>query len=341
MNNYYMPAEWSKHKGTLISWPTNKETWEGIELTIQESMALLAATISNFELLYISIKKSDNKNSILNLIKKYECNESNIHILDIPNNDSWTRDYGPNYVCKKTNDSFEYGMNNWGYNAWGGKYPPWDLDNNFKTEFAKYIGCKNVFNTDMILEGGSIDVNGQGILLTTKSCLLNKNRNPKYNPSQIESKLKEFLGISEIIWIDDGIVGDDTDGHIDDFVRFVDEKTIVCAFENNPSDENYHNLNAAYNLLINNDTIKNNKINVIKLPMPKAKYFQDFRIPASYANFYFINGAILVPIFDDENDQIALDIFSKLRVDLKVIGIPGLNFVRGLGGIHCLTQQIY
>lgn len=345
MNNnkseYYMPPEWSRHRGTLIAWPSNAETWEGIEKEIRDSAAQLGALISNAEEVFISVKPSDSKSEIESLLGKHGANHKNIKLLDVPNNDSWTRDYGPNYVCREKGDKLEYAINNWAYNAWGGKYPPWDDDLKFKARFAESIGCKKIIQPEMILEGGSIDVNGDGVVLTTKSCLLNKNRNPRLNTNEIELRLRKFLGVHDIIWLGEGIAGDDTDGHIDDFVRFVKNDVIVCCFEEDQSDENHVPLSEAYNTLCSHEVVRENKIRIVKLPMPSPKYFRDFRVPASYANFYFINGAMIVPTFDDPNDLKAMKVFAGLRPDLKITGIPGINFVRGLGGVHCLTQQIY
>ena len=336
-----MPAEWAKHLGTLIAWPTNPETWEGTEKEIRSAIAGLAAEITLHEELYITIKTSDSKEEIIDYLRKNNAMMERVTLLDIPNNDSWTRDYGPNYVCREENGGAEWAINRWGYNAWGGKYPPWTQDNDFKSAFAEWIGCPELREPGMILEGGSIDVNGEGIVLTTKSCLLNPNRNPALSQPEIEKRLKKYLGVEDIIWIEEGIAGDDTDGHIDDFVRFIDTRNIVCCYEENRQEENFKALDEAYNTLLHHPVLKNRGISVHKLPMPGPKYFRDFRIPASYANFYFVNGGLLVPIFNDPMDEKVIGFLQSFRPDLKVKGIPGLDFVRGLGGIHCLTQQIY
>ena len=338
---YSMPAEWAKHLGTLIAWPTNSETWEGTENAIQNAVAFLAAQITLHENLYISVKISDSKPLILEALRERGAQMEKVILLDIPNNDSWTRDYGPNYVWREENGVITYAINNWGYNAWGGKYPPWTEDNDFKNSFAEWIGCPDLRQPGMILEGGSIEVNGDGIVLTTKSCLLNPNRNPSLSQAEIEKRLKKYLGAEEIVWIDEGIAGDDTDGHIDDFARFIDAKNIVCCYEENQKDENFKALDKAYQTLVHHPVIKSRGIAVHKLSMPGPKYFTDFRVPASYANFYFVNGALLVPVFDDPMDEKVIAFLQSFHSDLKVKGIPGIDFVRGLGGIHCLTQQIY
>ncbi len=334
-----MPAEWEKHRGTLLAWPSNPETWEGLLEEVGRSHAFLMARLSEAETVYLSLKPTDDRKKITSLISSFGGNLKQVHFLDIPNNDAWLRDSGPNYVFSV--DSQEIAINDWGYNAWGGKYPPWDEDEKLTGRFASFIGCKTVFRPGMILEGGSIDVNGKGVVLTTRSCLLNKNRNPKLTQAQIEENVKSYLGVQKIVWLGEGIAGDDTDGHVDDFARFMKEDTIVCSFEENTKDENHAPLREAYEQLCIETDLKGRKFKVVKLPMPSPKYFQDFRIPASYANFYFANGCVLLPTFKDPMDKVAVRILSKLRPDLKIVEVPGLDFVRGLGGVHCLTQQVY
>lgn len=338
---YYMPAEWETHKGTIVAWPSNKQTWQGVYSEVENSMASMVAVISRYEEVYLSLKPTDNKNQIMEMILNKNANEANILLLDIINNDSWTRDYGPNYLFSKDKKHLEIAVNNWGYNAWGEKYPPWKEDAKFARRFAQWMGCKSIFDHDMILEGGSIDVNGNGVLLTTSNCLLNINRNPHLRRDDIENNLRKYLGVEDIIWLKDGIVGDDTDGHIDDFARFISPEKIICCSESNKSDDNYEILNDAYSLFLNSSIIKKHDIEVVLIPMPSPKFYENIRLPLSYANFYFINGAILVPIFDDPLDDAVLEMFAKQLPSIEVIGIKGLPFLRGLGGIHCLTQQVY
>ncbi|EKD26791.1 MAG: hypothetical protein ACD_79C01014G0009 [uncultured bacterium] len=337
-NDWYMPAEWEEHKGTILVWPSNIETWGETINNVQSSIIELMKVISEFEKVFVTVKDAQTKYLLNNTIKSERI--KNVSVLEITNNDSWVRDFGPNFVLNRK-DKSKPAINNWRYNAWGGKYPPWEDDLIYTNKFAEISGYKDIFDIDMILEGGSIDVNGEGIVLTTKSCLLNKNRNPEMTMSEIEANLKKYLGVNEIIWIDEGIAGDDTDGHIDDFMRFVDKNNIVCCYEENKNDENYHVLDKAYNELINNSVIKESEIKVHKIPMPSPKYYKEIRIPASYANFYFVNGGLVVPVFDDTKDLEVLDFIQSLRPDLKVVGVNGIDFVVGLGGIHCLTQQVY
>jgi agmatine deiminase len=218
------------------------------------------------------------------------------------------------------------------------------LDNLAGEKMCEILGlpCEKI---NMVLEGGSIDVNGNGTLLTTESCLLNKNRNPDMTKEEIEQNLKKYFGINQILWLKDGIVGDDTDGHVDDITRFVDEKTIITAIEENKDDENYEPLMENYERLKSFKDLDGNPFNIIKLPMPEPQYYdypdqKNYRLPASYANFYITNKYVIVPIFNCKNDKIAIEILQKIFSDRKVVGIYAYDIVIGLGAFHCLTMQI-
>jgi agmatine deiminase len=225
----------------------------------------------------------------------------------------------------------------WDYNAWGNKYPPFDLDEVVPTRVAQVLDLP-VFYPTMILEGGSIDVNGAGTLLTTESCLLNPNRNPNLSREQIEQRLRDYLGAGQVLWLGPGIAGDDTDGHIDDLARFVSERTVVAVVEENRDDENYKPLRE--NLArLREMKIGRRKIDIVTLPMPKKIVREGQRLPASYANFYIANSCVLVPTFADPNDETALSILRKLFPDRRVIGIDCRELIWGLGTFHCLTQQ--
>jgi len=225
----------------------------------------------------------------------------------------------------------------WNYNAWGNKYPPFDLDEVAPTRVAEILEVP-VFYPGMILEGGAIDVNGAGALLTTESCLLNKNRNPNLSRDEIEQRLRDYLGVREILWLGDGIAGDDTDGHIDDLARFVSESTIVTAVEENRDDENYEPLRKNLARL---QTVKigGRAIEVITLPMPKKIIREGLRLPATYANFYIANTCVLVPTFSDPSDEAALSILRRCFPNRRVVGIDCRELIWGLGAFHCLTQQ--
>jgi agmatine deiminase len=225
----------------------------------------------------------------------------------------------------------------WDYNAWGNKYPPFDLDEVVPTRLAEILKLP-VFYPHMILEGGSIDVNGTGVLLTSESCLLNKNRNPNLSRDEVEQRLRDYLGVREILWLGDGIAGDDTDGHIDDLTRFVSERTIVTVVEENRDDENYQPLQE--NLArLREVKIGGRKLEILTLPMPKKIVREELRLPASYANFYIANTCLLVPTFADSNDEAALSTLRECFPDRRVIGIDCRELIWGLGTFHCLTQQ--
>lgn len=269
--------------------------------------------------------------------------DTNVHMDRVrfhrnPTNDCWVRDHGPIYVVRGSGEARERAFINWGYNAWGGKYPPFDRDNAIPSRISEEFG-ELAFDGGMILEGGSIDVNGQGLLLTSEACLLNPNRNPHLTKEQIEQRLKEMLGVRKILWVGDGIVGDDTDGHIDDVTRFVNERTIVTAVESDPADMNYRALKENFERLKQMTDLEGRPLEIVALPMPDAVWDEEFRLPASYANFLIINGKVLVPTYRCQNDDIALGILQKLFPDRNVVGIDCTPLVLGLGSIHCVTQQ--
>jgi agmatine deiminase len=268
-----------------------------------------------------------------------------ITFYHIPTNEPWCRDHGPIFLRRDRGPKSatgrirrgELAVVDWDYNAWGNKYPPFDLDEVVPTRVAENLDVP-VFYPRMILEGGSIEVNGAGALLTTESCLLNKNRNPNLSRDEIERCLRDYLGVSNILWLGDGIVGDDTDGHIDDLARFVSERTVVTVVEEDRDDENYVPLQENLARLRRMKIGKNN-LEVVTLPMPKKMAREGLRLPASYANFYIANACVLVPTFADQNDQAALAALQKLFLGRPVIGIDCRELIWGLGTFHCLTQQ--
>ncbi len=253
----------------------------------------------------------------------------------IPTNEPWCRDHGPIFLTRDLDPRLA--IVDWDYNAWGNKYPPFDLDEVVPTRLAQILNVP-LFYPRMILEGGAIDVNGAGALLTTESCLLNPNRNPNLRREEIEQRLRDFLGVREILWLGDGIAGDDTDGHIDDLARFVSARTVVAVVEDDPQDENHaplqENLARLRELKTGGRTI-----DIAPLPMPKKIMREGLRLPASYANFYVANTCVLVPTFADSADQVALSILRECFPSRRVIGIDCRELIWGLGTFHCLTQQ--
>ncbi|HEX4945370.1 MAG TPA: agmatine deiminase family protein, partial [Blastocatellia bacterium] len=255
-----------------------------------------------------------------------------------PTNDAWCRDHGPIYVVRERDGKRERAINDWGYNAWGNKYPPYDLDDVVPTRIAHEFN-EPLFTPDIVMEGGSLDVNGKGTLLTTESCLLNPNRNPHLTKAQIEQYLRDYLGVTHFLWLGDGIVGDDTDGHIDDLTRFTSFDTIVTVIEEDPSDENYEPLKENLERLQTMRDQDGQPFRIVTMPMPGALYFEDQRLPASYANFYIANRSVLVPTYRHANDARALATLQSLFPTRRVVGIDCTDLVWGLGAIHCVTQQ--
>ncbi len=328
-----MPAEWEPHLGTWIAWPYNKEHWPGKFDPIPPLYGkIVRALLDGGDNVFILVKNSEMEHEAREHIK---CNADDIRFFHFPTNSSWTRDFGPLFIKDKGGQLV---ITDWGFNMWGGKYPPWDLDDVIPRKIGAALSLP-VLEPPMILEGGSIDVNGAGVLLTTKQCLLNKNRNPNLSQEQIEGFLDEYLGAKKILWLDEGIVGDDTDGHIDDIARFVDAKTILAQGEANPEDENHEILQKNLDDLEAARDLSGNTFRIIPLPMPNPVVYEETRLPASYANFYIANKAVLVPTFQCAQDAQVLDIFQKLFPTRKIVGIDAVDLVWGLGTIHCSTQQ--
>lgn len=333
-----MPAEWEHHSGTLMAWPQNRETWPGDRLQrVEKVYAEIISTMIQYESVYLITHDNKTKRRA----QRQLGNSSQIVYLDIPNNDVWTRDFGP--VMVKSNSDLR--ILDWGYNSWGGKYPPYDADNAVPQKLSAYFKIPSV-SIPMILEGGSIDVNGGGLLLTTESVLLNSNRNPHMSKAEISMQLKNFLGIEHIVWLAEGLEGDDTDGHIDDITRFVNEKTIFTCISHDKSDPNYDRLKRNHLILERFIATYHQTLELVEIPLPKTKIEGSTvdgsqYVPASYANFYFVNGALLVPTYDARYDDQVLDLFAKYLPNRKVIGIHCADLVWGQGSIHCITQQLY
>lgn len=335
--NYKIPAEWEPHVGTWLAWPHNLEHWPGKFEPIPHVYAeIAAALIEGGEKVFICVNDKEMEDSARQLLaKKLGANIAEVQFFQIPTNASWCRDHGPIFVKDKNG---KFVITDWIYNAWGGKYPPWDKDDMVPQILAQRLKFP-IISPGIVLEGGSIDVNGKGTLLTTEQCLLNKNRNPHLGREQIEKCLHDYLGATNILWLKEGIIGDDTDGHIDDIARFVDEKTVICAIEKNKSDENYEILKKNFKDLKHMRDQDGAKFNIVEFPMPEPVIYENQRLPASYANFYIANSSVLVPTFQCRRDKHALGILSDLFPMRKIIGIDCVDLIWGLGTIHCSTQQ--
>jgi agmatine deiminase len=329
---YRWPAEWDRHSATWLAWPRNPHTWPGKFEIIPPIYAEWVRMVARFEpvrLLAGSGPPRDLANQLL-------ADVANVEIFDWETNDSWIRDFGPIFVTKPGGSK---GVVDWQYNAWGSKYSPYDLDNAVPSRVANHYGF-SCFHPSLVLEGGAIEGNGEGVLLTTESCLLNPTRNGSLTRGEIEQALRDYLGVEDIYWLAGGdFAGDDTDGHIDQLVRFVDPQTVVAAICTDPSDDNFEVLQFLYQQLQAIRLPNGTSLNIELLPIPQPKFCQDQRLPASYCNFTLHNGGVIVPQFDDPADAIALERLAALFPERSVVGSPALDLVWGLGAFHCLSQQ--
>ena len=333
---YSMPAEWEQHKGTWISWPKDKDSFPGKILEQVEKIYIqMIEALQEHEEVFILVNDNEWKEKVTNKLDDNGVKTKNMVFHKIKSVDVWTRDYGPIFLKNKNGGM---AAAKWIFNSWGGKYDELKPDDKAGVEIVKASKVKT-FNPGIILEGGSIDVNGKGTLLTTEQCLLNKNRNNHMKKSQIEDYLKKYLGVENIIWLKEGIAGDDTDGHVDDVARFVDENTVVCATEEDTEDENYTTLKRNFEILKESLNQNSDKLNVVELPMPGKVMSEYGRLPASYANFYIANKSVLLPVFNHENDEKAIEILQNLFPKRKIVPIYCTPLVHGFGGIHCATQQ--
>jgi agmatine deiminase len=331
---YRMPAEWEPHTATWLSWPRR----EGIsfpgsfDLVLPVLRTMVAALIES-EPVCINVCNGAHEaeaRAVLDVLPQ-EC----ITYYEIPTNEPWCRDHGPIFLTRR--EEPRLAVVDWDYNAWGGKYPPSDLDEVVPTRIAELLRAP-VFYPRMILEGGSIEVNGAGALLTTEGCLLNKNRNPDLSRSEIETRLCDFLGVSQIFWLGEGTEGDDTDGHIDNLARFVSEKTILAIVERDRSNPNYAPLQENLRRL-REMKIDGRSVEIVELPTIRRMTREDLVLPASYANFYIGNTVVLAPTYAVPNDEAALGILREAFPTRRVIGIDCRELIWGLGAFHCLTQQ--
>jgi len=333
---YSFPAEWAPHEATWLSWPHKEESWPGKLETIYAPYCEFIKIVAKDEIVRININDEETKAFAIAELKKVGADLSHIEFFFNPTNDAWCRDHGPAYLLNK--DGSEKAVVDWGYNAWGNKYPPYDLDDVIPTRIAEHFNLP-LYNPGIVMEGGAVEFNGAGTILTTTACLLNKNRNPNLSKARIELYLMEYYGAEQVLWLGDGIVGDDTDGHIDDITRFVNENTVLTAVESNPLDENYVLLQENLEALKGMRLLNGEPLNIITLPMPSPVIHEDTRLPASYANFYIANKSVIVPTFRDVNDSKAIEIIQKAFPDRKVIGIDSVDIIWGLGSFHCLSQQ--
>jgi agmatine deiminase len=333
-----MPAEWEPHEATWLSWPHKEASWPGRFEPVPGVFVDLTKLLSESELVRINVADEEFAERVRGLLQTGGVNLDAVRFHLNPTDDAWCRDHGPIYVVREVDGRRERAINDWGYNAWGGKYLPCDNDDVVPTRIAEEMG-EVLFKPGIVMEGGSIDVNGHGTLITTEACLLNPNRNPHLNQAQIEQYLKDYLGVTNILWLGDGIVGDDTDGHVDDLTRFVSADTVVTVIEDDPQDENYVLLKENHERLLTMKDQDGQPLRVVTLPMPGERYVDDQRVPMSYANFYIANNSVLVPTYRHTNDAKACEILQQLFPDRRVVGLDCTDLIWGLGSIHCVTQQ--
>ncbi len=332
---FAMPAEWQCHDAIWLAWPYDPTTFPNRVDRVEATYVQIIKEIHESEEVNLFVIDEPTKKKATAMFKQARINLERVTIWVSDYADVWFRDYGPIFV---KNAKHELAMIHWDFNSWGDKYETLLKDKEIPNVINKQMRLR-CFTPGIVLEGGSIDVNGEGTLLTTEQCLLNSNRNPHLNKEKIEQYLKDYLGVRHFIWLKRGILGDDTDGHIDDLARFVNPTTIVCAYEDNENDADYDALKENYDLLTKSVDQDGKKLTIIKLPMPKVVSDEDYRLPASYTNFYIGNTKVLVPVFDHPNDQKALSILQKLFPTRKVVGICCKDLVYGFGTLHCISQQ--
>lgn len=341
---FRMPAEWKAHEATWIGWPHNRTDWPGKIAPIHWVYGEIVRKIAPGETVRILINSESHEAQARRILARVGVDLKRIEFFHFPTNRGWTRDFGPMFV-RRGGESPQVAIVDFGFNAWA-KYPDWQKDNAVPQRAAEALGSK-IFHAqakgrEFVLEGGSIDVNGRGTVLTTEECLLDQEtqpRNPGFSCAETEVALRDYLGVTNVLWLGRGIAGDDTHGHIDDLCRFVNAETVVLCHESNAKDANYSLLEENRERLEGMQLEDGSKIEVVTIPMPAPLYLDGQRLPASYANFYISNAAVLVPTFNDPNDRVALGILSELFTDRPVIGIHAVDLVWGLGTLHCLTQQ--
>jgi agmatine deiminase len=350
---YHMPAEWEPHTATWIAWPHNASDWPGRFHPIPWVYAEIVRHLSAVEQVHILVQNADAEKRVRGVLNRAQVNVATVYFHQWPTNRVWTRDSGPIFVRRVEGHDVtkenSLAITNWKFNAWA-KYPDWELDNALPGRVAELLQLPSFTPSieladgkrhELVLEGGSIDTNGAGVLLTTEECLLStvQQRNPGVSREQLEQAFHYYLGIDQVLWMNRGIAGDDTHGHVDDITRFVDANTIVTVVEANHADENHEPLAENLDRLRAARNRDGQPFRIVELPLPSPVIFEGQRLPASYANFYIANGLVLVPTFNDANDRHALNTLAELFPRHRIVGIHCVDFIWGLGALHCMTQQ--
>src|SRR3989441_505248 len=338
---FRMPAEWERHEATWLGWPHELTDWPGKFAPIPWAFAEIVRHLSKVERVYLLVENRDAESRVRAILKKSGANLEAVDFFHVPTDRGWMRDSGP--ICVR-NDAGEVAFNHFAFNGWA-KYPNYKKDAVVVTRANRKLK-RRVWRPEhkgrpVVFEGGSIDVNGRGTLLTTEECLLSKaqERNPRFTKEDYARVFREYLGVTNVLWLKNGIAGDDTHGHVDDLARFVNPSTVVTIVEDDPRDENYAALQENFALLKTMKDQDGRPLRVETLPMPAPVYFDGYRLPASYANFYIANKIVIVPTFNDSSDRGALNTLASLLPDREVIGIACRDLVVGLGTLHCMTQQ--
>lgn len=334
---YYFPAEFSVHTATWLSWPHKEASWPGKIQAIYPYYAQFVKELAKGEMVNINVDDETMKTFAISQLIGAGVDMNKVQFFFHPTNDAWCRDHGPAFLVNPAAEQKKVVVD-WNYNAWGNKYPPYELDDIIPTLIGRHYGIP-VFNPGIIMEGGSVEFNGKGSLITSTACLLNPNRNPQLNQGQLEEYLHHYYGIDQVLWIDEGIVGDDTDGHIDDTVRFVNEDTVITVVEEDSNDENYVLLQNNLKQLKSMRLLNGKQLNIVEIPMPGLVSWDGQRLPASYANFYIANKSVIVPTYRSVNDDRAMTLIQQCFPDREVVGIDSTEIIWGLGSFHCLSQQ--
>ncbi len=336
---FRMPAEWEPHEATWLTWPRREGiSFPGAYEPVPRVYAEFIRVLIEHEEVRINVWDSAMEEEIRQCLALARVPLARVFFHHFPAYEPWCRDHGPIFLVRGAAAQRERAVVDWAYNAWGGKYPPFDLDDAVPQHVARLRGLR-LFSPAVVMEGGSIDVNGCGSLLTTEACLLNPNRNPSLSKRDIEMILGEYVGISQVLWLGDGIVGDDTDGHVDDLARFVSANTLVTVVEDDPADENYELLRDNLDRLKGFRDLEGRPFRIVELPMPGRLERDGQRLPASYANFYIANGVVVVPAFRQRNDSVAVDLLQACFPDRRVVGLDSTDLIWGLGSFHCISQQ--
>ncbi len=333
---FSMPAEWEHQDALWLAWPHDEQTFPGGLPEVEQTYLQIIAAIHDAQDVHLLVTDDAMSTRVSRQLRGAAIDPTRVHLHVHPYRDVWFRDFGPIFVTNRAAGTLA--MVHWGFNAWGGKYDTHLGDARVPLFMERLLGIRR-FAPELILEGGSIDVNGEGALLTTEQCLLNSNRNPGRSRGEIEGYLRDYLGVERFVWLNGGIAGDDTDGHVDTIARFVNARTIVCAVEENRADENHGPLRENHARLLEATDPRGAPFEIVKLPMPGRLDGPAGRLPATYANFFIGTGVVLVPAYDDPNDAVAVGLLRGFFPERRIEPIDCRALVRGFGTLHCITQQ--